>query len=59
MTELDIAANELSGTIPPELGNPGKLKVLYLKASQTLTEVTISINNRRGQTIRPIRPRKN
>ena len=43
VTELDLAANELSGTIPPELGHLDKLRVLDLTASQTLTEVSISI----------------
>ena len=47
VTELDLAANEPSGTIPPELGHLDKLKVLDLTASQTLTEVSISIGSRK------------
>ena len=45
VTKLELPANDLSGSIPPELGNLDRLKVLDLAASRTMTRVSIRIGN--------------
>ena len=48
VTELRLAGNELSGSVPPELGRLEKLRVLDLTATKTLTEVTISFGSKKS-----------
>ena len=48
VTELELPANELSGAIPPELGNLDRLSVLDLTASRTMTTVSIKIGARQS-----------
>ena len=40
---LDLAANELDGQLPPELGNLDRLEILLLTESRTMTNITISL----------------
>ena len=48
VTELKLPANEMSGTIPAELGNLDRLRVLDLTASRTMTRVSITIGSQRS-----------
>ena len=43
VTKLNLAANELSGEIPPELGNLDKLEVLDLTASRTEISMKVQV----------------
>ena len=40
---LDLAANELDGQLPPELGNLDRLEILLLTESRTMTNLTTSL----------------
>ena len=42
VTRLELPGNELSGTIPPELGELDQLQVLDLTASKVVTQVQVS-----------------
>ena len=46
--KLDLGANELSGQIPPELGNLDKLAVLDLAAERTVTTLSGKVGIRIG-----------
>ncbi len=52
VNELELPANELSGSIPPELGNLDRLSVLDLTASRTMTTVSIRIGGRQSDDCR-------
>ena len=43
VTRLELPGNELRGSIPPELGNLDRLRVLELTANRTITHVSIEI----------------
>ena len=48
VTKLELPGNELSGSIPQELGNLDRLTVLDLTASRTMTRVSMTIGGSRS-----------